>query len=100
VDRHRRRRWRLHRRHAATTRYVGTDPKVDIARGFFTPHLYATDGAGVVDLDSGARLKSNLTAKLKDGTSSRMTGHGYELIRGDEAATRVTPGDRFPGHLG
>jgi len=84
--------------------YLGPDPAGDIARGFFTPHFYAVDGTDVVDLDSGARLKSDVATNVKDGASLRVTTYGDVLIvddeQGIERVATVTPADWFPGHLG
>lgn len=84
--------------------YLGTDPEGDVARGFFTPHYYLSEGDRIVDIDTGDRVAWAHAASVDDGTSLRVTTYGDVLIvddaHGIERVTTVAPVDWFPGHLG
>ena len=84
--------------------YLGDDPEGEVARGFFTPHFYICDGAEIVDIDTGARLASDVAATLDSGTSLRVTTYGdllqIEEDQGVSRVTTVTPATWFSGHLG
>ncbi|RWR25207.1 hypothetical protein D8Y24_03195 [Agrococcus lahaulensis] len=84
--------------------YLGADPEVDVARGFFTAHYYCVEGDDVVDLDSGQRRETPFAKQLEDGATLRVTTYGDVLAVGDadgvERVATVAVSNWFPGHLG
>ncbi|MGM1028977.1 MAG: hypothetical protein ACQEWM_03780 [Actinomycetota bacterium] len=84
--------------------YLGPDPELDIARGFFTPHFYSVDRGEIVDLDSGQHLRPAFAGQLPAGTTLRVTTYGDVVALGDadgiERVATVSPREWFSGHLG